>query len=206
MHGGDLTEETFAKFRDLIYKVAGIKIPETKKVMVSNRLRRRLRATGIADFSAYYKFLTSTAGAAEMPLFLNEVTTNETYFYRDVHHFEWLNQTFFPQIAEEGRKRLRPRSLRIWSAAASTGEELYSIKGTPPSLFKTIKGDAFAPRNPQALLVDYEEEPPSFRISEDHWAKTWLLDERAPRIQAPDTVMRLRERLARDARSEGGPA
>jgi chemotaxis protein methyltransferase CheR len=127
MHGGDLTEDVFAKFRELIYKVSGIKIPETKKVMVSNRLRRRLRATGIAGFPEYYTYLTSVAGAVEMPLFLNEVTTNETYFYRDVHHFDWLNETFFPQIAEEGRLHKRPRSLRVWSAASSTGEELYSI-------------------------------------------------------------------------------
>jgi chemotaxis protein methyltransferase CheR len=127
MHGGDLTEEVFAKFRELIYKVAGIKIPETKKVMVSNRLRRRLRATGIADFSEYFAFLTSAGGAGEMPLFLNEITTNETYFYRDLHHFQWLTDTFFPQFAEEGRLRKRSKSLRVWSAASSTGEELYSI-------------------------------------------------------------------------------
>ncbi|MDR3639031.1 MAG: protein-glutamate O-methyltransferase CheR [Isosphaeraceae bacterium] len=127
MQGGDLTEEMFGKFRALIYKVAGIKIPETKKVMVSNRLRRRLRATGIVGFPEYYAFLTSTGTAVEMPLFLNEMTTNETYFYRDIHHFDWLNETFFPQIAEEGRLRKRPKTLRIWSAAASTGEELYSI-------------------------------------------------------------------------------
>ena len=65
MHGGDLTEEVFAKFIDLIYKVAGIKIPNTKKVMMSNRLRRRLRATGIADFQEYYRFLTPTSGALD---------------------------------------------------------------------------------------------------------------------------------------------
>jgi chemotaxis protein methyltransferase CheR len=127
MQGGDLTDELFAKFRELIYKVAGIQIPETKKVMVSNRLRRRLRATGLAGFPEYFAFLTSSTGPLEMPLFLNEMTTNETYFYRDIHHFDWLNEEFFPEIAEQGRLRKRPRSLRIWSAAASSGEELYSI-------------------------------------------------------------------------------
>ncbi len=127
MQGGDLSEELFVKFRELIYKVAGIQIPETKKVMVSNRLRRRLRATGIADFPGYYAFLTSPSGPLEMPLFLNEITTNETYFYRDIHHFDWLNEEFFPKIADEARLRKRTRHLRIWSAASSTGEELYSI-------------------------------------------------------------------------------
>jgi chemotaxis protein methyltransferase CheR len=127
MHGGDLTEEAFAKFRELLYKVAGIQIPETKKVMVSNRLRRRLRATGIGGFPEYLAFLTSAAGVHEMPHFLNEMTTNETYFYRDVQHFDWLSESFFPQVAEEGRLGRRPKRLRIWSAASSTGEELYTI-------------------------------------------------------------------------------
>lgn len=55
------------------------------------------------------------------------------------------------------------------------GHDLYSIKGTPPSLYKEIKGDAFAPRNPEAMEIDFEEEPPMFKVSDTHWAKTWLL-------------------------------
>src|SRR3954468_11459144 len=86
----ELTELEFGRFRALIYKVAGIQIPASKKVMVTNRLRRRLRATGIATFAAYYTQLTSPSGAAEMPAFLDAITTNETYFYRDIHHYEWF--------------------------------------------------------------------------------------------------------------------
>jgi chemotaxis protein methyltransferase CheR len=123
----ELTEEEYTLFCAFIYRVAGIRIPPTKKVMVGNRLRRRLRATGIAGFSAYYAHLISPSGAAEIPAFLDEITTNETYFYRDVHHFDWLTQEFFPEIAGAGRARKRPKRLRIWSAASSTGEELYSI-------------------------------------------------------------------------------
>ena len=110
MHGGELTTEEFEKFCTMIYRVSGIRIPDTKKVMVSNRLRRRLRATGIAGFSEYFSYLNSAVGRAEMPLFLNEITTNETYFYRDVHHFDWLSETFLPEIAEAGRHRKRRRS------------------------------------------------------------------------------------------------
>lgn len=55
------------------------------------------------------------------------------------------------------------------------GHELYSIKGTPPNLFKEIKGDAFAPRNPDAMEIDFEQEPPEFEVSPTHYAKTWLL-------------------------------
>lgn len=59
------------------------------------------------------------------------------------------------------------------------GKELYSIKGTPPNLYKEIKGDAFAERNPDALVIDSIIEPPFFKVSETHYAKTWLLHEKA---------------------------
>jgi oligopeptide transport system ATP-binding protein len=72
------------------------------------------------------------------------------------------------------------------------GEDLYSIKGTPPNLFNEIKGDAFAPRNEQALRIDFIENPPFFKVSETHYAKTWLLHENAPIIKAPEIIERLR--------------
>ena len=97
----ELAEKDFERFRDLIYRVAGIRIPATKKVMVTNRVRRRLRATGITSFLAYYAHLTSAAGASEMPAFLDAITTNETYFYRDIHHYEWLCKTFLPEAAHK---------------------------------------------------------------------------------------------------------
>ena len=121
----ELTDLEFNRFRALIYKVAGIQIPSTKKVMVSNRLRRRLRATGIGSFAAYYAQLVALQGAAEMPAFLDAITTNETYFYRDVHHFEWLDKVFLPEFTRSTRPRTRPA--RIWSAACATGEEAYSV-------------------------------------------------------------------------------
>src|SRR5271165_5342723 len=127
MHATELTDEEFKRFCGLIYRVAGIRIADTKRVLVANRVRRRLRATGIKSFSEYYTFLTSPAGSGEMPQFLDAITTNETYFYRDNQHYAWLGETFLPEIAQEGAQHKRPRSLRIWSAACSTGEEPYSI-------------------------------------------------------------------------------
>ena len=108
--------------------MAGIRIADNKRVMVGNRVRRRLRATGIASFAEYYAFLTSPAGAGEMPLFLDEITTNETYFFRDIQHYQWLGDDVPPRDRPawprcgSGRGRLR-----IWSAACSTGEEPYSM-------------------------------------------------------------------------------
>jgi chemotaxis protein methyltransferase CheR len=127
MHATELTDEEFKRFCGLIYRVAGIRIADNKRVLVANRVRRRLRATGIKSFSEYYTFLTSTAGSGEMPQFLDAITTNETYFFRDSQHYVWLGETFLPEIVRETAQHKRPRTLRIWSAACSTGEEPYSM-------------------------------------------------------------------------------
>jgi chemotaxis protein methyltransferase CheR len=127
MNQAELTEEEYQKYCELIYRVAGIRIADNKRVMVTNRVRRRLRATEIKTFAEYYGFLTSPAGNAEMPLFLDAITTNETYFFRDTQNYDWLGDTFLPEISQQALHRKRPKSLRIWSAACSTGEEPYSI-------------------------------------------------------------------------------
>ena len=75
------------------------------------------------------------------------------------------------------------------------GEELPTIEGTPPNLFNEVHGDAFAPRNKQALAIDFEEEPPFFNVSETHIAKTWYLDPRAPKIEQPKSILSLRNKM-----------
>src|SRR6185312_6858431 len=97
----ELTDDEYHRFCGLIYRVAGIRIAENKRVMVGNRVRRRLRATGIGSFAEYYARLTSPAGNGEMPLFLDAITTNETYFFRDPQHYDWLSETFLPEIARQ---------------------------------------------------------------------------------------------------------
>ena len=127
MHTAELTDDEFKRFCGLIYRTAGIRIADTKRVLVANRVRRRLRATGIRTFSEYYSFLTSSAGGGEMPQFLDAITTNETYFYRDAHQYAWLEEEFLPEVARRTTEHKHPRGLRVWSAACSTGEEPYSI-------------------------------------------------------------------------------
>jgi chemotaxis protein methyltransferase CheR len=127
MNQAELTIEEYQKYCELIYRVAGIRITDNKRVMVSNRVRRRLRATGIGKFAEYYTFLTSPSGNDEMPLFLDAITTNETYFFRDTQHYDWLGDVFLPEVIQHVTLRKRPKTLRIWSAACSTGEEPYSI-------------------------------------------------------------------------------
>ncbi|MHB1561764.1 MAG: CheR family methyltransferase [Isosphaeraceae bacterium] len=127
MTTSELTDDEFAKFCGLIYRAAGIRIADSKRIMVGNRLRRRLRATGIASFTDYYAFLASAAGAGEMPQFLDAMTTNETYFFRDPQHYQWLGGEFLPELSRSAAMRRPARRLRIWSAACSTGEEPYSM-------------------------------------------------------------------------------
>ena len=127
MNHVELTDGEYRNYCELIYRVAGIRIAENKRIMIGNRVRRRLRATGILTFAEYYTFLISPAGNGEMPLFLDAITTNETYFFRDIQNYDWLGDTFLSEILQQAIARKRPKSLRIWSAACSTGEEPYSI-------------------------------------------------------------------------------
>ena len=69
--------------------------------------------------------------------------------------------------------------------------------GTPPSLYNTIVGDAFAPRNPYCLRIDTLEEPPMFKVSDTHFAKTWLLDPRSEEVKKPDIINNIHEKLIR---------
>ena len=94
-----------------------------------------------------------------------------------------------------------PRHPYTWALLSSLpqlgikGQELYYITGTPPSLYNQIKGDAFAPRNEHALKIDFEMEPPFFPVSETHYAKTWLLDPRAPKLEKPEIIQDLHEKI-----------
>ena len=105
-----------------------------------------------------------------------EVGKVDEIFYDARHPYTWALLSALPQLGVKG-------------------EALPTIDGTPPNLFNKIKGDAFAPRNRQALAIDVEEEPPYFEVSETHKAKTWYLDPRAPKIEPPKSVQQLRQKM-----------
>lgn len=122
-----LSPKQFERFRDFIYRTCGIHLDPSKTTLVTNRIRRRLRAAEFADFDQYYEHLTSHPGNGELELFLDAITTNETHFFRTAIHFDWFRGEFLAeQIARERRKE-RKTALRVWSAACSTGEEAYSL-------------------------------------------------------------------------------
>lgn len=105
-----------------------------------------------------------------------EIGTCEEIFYDSRHPYTWSLLSSLPQLARKG-------------------EELKSIPGTPPSLYKKIIGDAFAPRNQFAMSVDFKAEPPMFKVTETHYAKTWLLDKRAPKIERPELIQNLHQHM-----------
>ena len=100
--------------------------------------------------------------------------TAEDVFYSPAHPYTWALLSSMPDL--------------------DTNEKLVAIPGTPPNLIYPPKGDAFAARNRYAMQIDFEEEPPMFRISDTHYAATWLLHPDAPKVEPPAIVT---ERIAR---------
>jgi chemotaxis protein methyltransferase CheR len=123
----ELTSTEFSCFQKFIYEMSGIRIPDTKRILLSNRVRRRLKAGGFDDYQSYFRYLKSTSGRSELTGFLDTVTTNETSFFRTEKHFEWFQSEFINKMVTQARSGQRRRKLRIWSAACSTGEEPFSI-------------------------------------------------------------------------------
>lgn len=122
-----LTPEEFERFRAFIYGETGIRLAEGKITLLSNRIRRRLRQLDIGSFEDYYNLLTQKKLPGELEHFIDAVTTNETHFFRTGGHFEWFTETFLPTIRTQAAEKKRSKSLRIWSAACSSGEELYTL-------------------------------------------------------------------------------
>jgi oligopeptide transport system ATP-binding protein len=107
-----------------------------------------------------------------------ELGTVEEIFYEPQHPYTWALLSSLPQLAQRNTT-------------------LYSITGTPPSLYNNIVGDAFAPRNPYCMKIDTLLEPPMFQLSETHYAKTWLADPKAPKIEKPEGIHNIHEKLVK---------
>ena len=105
-----------------------------------------------------------------------EIGTCNEVFYDPRHPYSWALLSALPQLGIKG-------------------EKLPTIDGTPPNLFNKIVGDAFAPRNRKALAIDFKKEPPFFDVSPTHKAKTWYLDPRAPKVEQPQSIQRLSQRM-----------
>ena len=102
-----------------------------------------------------------------------ELGTSEEIFYDPKHPYTWALLSSLPQLGVKG-------------------EDLFTIQGTPPNLFLPLQGDAFAARNPMALRIDFLKRPPFFDVTDTHKVRSWLMDERAPKIDPPEHIKKLR--------------
>lgn len=117
-----LTDKEYELFRDLIYELAGIDMPESKRALIASRLSRRIRQLNCRNYSDYYKIVIQDPTRQEQRHLIDSLTTNETFFFREKPHFEFLRNYI-------SSKKSIP-DLKIWSAASSSGEEAYSIAMT----------------------------------------------------------------------------
>ncbi len=117
-----LSEETYQLFRKLIYDKTSIHMRDCKQILVANRLRRRLLSLGLTSYEEYYRYLTGCGGSGEeLQHFIDAVSTNETYFYREDGQFRVLVSAILPGYLQ------RRAALKIWCAGCSTGEEAYTL-------------------------------------------------------------------------------
>jgi len=119
-HKIQLKDHEFKGFSDLIYNLAGIHMSDGKKALIASRLLKRIKFYQLSSYNEYLELVKSPKNLDERQIMVNLLTTNETYFFREPPHFEFLKNDIIPAIETTG-------VFRVWSAASSTGEEAYSI-------------------------------------------------------------------------------
>ncbi len=116
----ELHDHEFERFRAMIQRIAGIALSPVKKPLVCGRLGKRLKLLGISSYAEYYRMINDPREQEELQMAVNLLTTNETHFFREPRHFDFLRQRILP-----GHRR--GSMMRVWSAACSSGEEAYTI-------------------------------------------------------------------------------
>jgi chemotaxis protein methyltransferase CheR len=116
-------DNDFKRVKKIVYDFAGIDLNDTKKNLVYNRLAKRIRFLGLDSFEVYLNYVEKT-GEEELVNLINAITTNLTFFFREIHHFEYLASQVIPALLQKNKAS---KKIRIWSAGCSTGEEPYSI-------------------------------------------------------------------------------
>lgn len=120
-----ISPKDFLRFQAMIYRESGIWLSDAKAALLTGRLSKRLRALGLSSFAEYYQLVDTDE--EERRTMLDAITTNETHFFREPGHFDFLAQHVFPRWRQEGAAGKRPTHLRVWSAGCSSGEEPYSL-------------------------------------------------------------------------------
>jgi chemotaxis protein methyltransferase CheR len=120
------SDREFAAFRDLVERTSGIHLAPSKKALLYSRLAKRVRELRMPSFDAYYHRIVA-GDAAELVQMLDRISTNETHFFREPHHFTYLEDVLLPEWCAAAQRGTRGRHVRVWSAGCSTGQEPYSI-------------------------------------------------------------------------------
>jgi chemotaxis protein methyltransferase CheR len=123
--GAQLADRDFEYLCQLIYEQSRIRLGPDKRTLVTSRLAKRLRALHLPGYHEYCELLRSPAGEEELRFLIDRISTNHTHFFREIKHFEFLQEKILPAWRSQGKGRGEP--LRVWSAASSTGEEPYSL-------------------------------------------------------------------------------
>ena len=122
-----ISPELFNRFQSMIYREVGIWLAAHKTALLTGRLSRRLRLLGLSSMAEYYKLVTQPDQQHERAIMIDCITTNETHFFREPRHFEFLAHSVFPRWRQQAEAGQRQKRVRIWSAGCSTGEEPYSL-------------------------------------------------------------------------------
>ncbi len=120
---GAMTDAEYVDFQRVVRELTGISLSEKKRAMLTNRLAKRMAYLNLDNYQDYL-YLVKAEGHSERNEFINAVTTNLTYFFREPHHFEYFGQHVLPTLSEKIQKR---RPIRVWSAGCSYGQEPYSL-------------------------------------------------------------------------------
>lgn len=115
-----ISDKEFSQFQRMIYDIAGIKLSDAKKPLVTGRLAKRLSVRGAASYGEYFSLLANGQDPGEVQVAVDLLTTNETYFFREPKHFDFLRTKILPSHSKTA-------GFRVWSAASSSGQEAYSI-------------------------------------------------------------------------------
>jgi len=134
----EMSDPVFRLFQELIHQGTGIWLASQKKAMLTGRLAKRLRQLGLPSYRAYLEVVESDEG--ELRELFDRVSTNETHFFREPRHFDFLERTVYPEWRAQAAAEKRSRRLRVWSAGCSTGEEPYSMAMSLRSAFPESSG------------------------------------------------------------------
>ncbi len=156
-----LSDHEFRLFQAFVLREAGIHLGDHKRALLVGRLARRVRALGLDSFGAYYQHVIGNGG--EATTLLDCIATNETHFFREPEHFDFLTERALAEFEALASKGSIPRRLRVWSAACSTGEEPYSLAMTLRARFPKESGWSL-----EIVATDL-----STRVLEQARAATW---------------------------------